>query len=178
VQDGIDDCFFEESDYINNSCPQIQRHRLQCSSSELTCLLATALGNSRPDCSNKRDEVDSETGIVLIGTVRCEARTDSRCVYLQNYIRSSSLKNAENTTSTNHSRSDDWSISAIPFRLYCDSFFNLKAGYDELPELCREWICPLDQYQCLCGQCIPSDWICDGIVSSFDQFFLEPILIK
>ena len=50
---------------INNSCPQIQRHRLQCSSSELTCLLAGALGNWAAACSNGRDEFDYESGTVL-----------------------------------------------------------------------------------------------------------------
>ena len=49
VRDGIQDCFSnEEAVTINNSCPQIQRHRLQCSSSELTCLLAGQLGNWGP----------------------------------------------------------------------------------------------------------------------------------
>jgi hypothetical protein len=45
IRDGIRDCFrFEEAQSIDNSCPQIQRHRVQCSSSELTCLLVGTSG--------------------------------------------------------------------------------------------------------------------------------------
>ena len=41
---GISDCIYnEEWKYIHSSCPEIQHHRLQCSSTELTCLLASTL---------------------------------------------------------------------------------------------------------------------------------------
>jgi hypothetical protein len=28
--------------------------------------------------------------------------------------------------------------------------------------LCEQWICLIDEYQCLSGQCISQDWLCDG----------------
>ena len=61
VRDGIWDCIQdEEAKVVNNSCPQIQRHRLQCSLSEMTCLLVGAVGDWGPDCLNGRDEFDDE----------------------------------------------------------------------------------------------------------------------
>jgi hypothetical protein len=158
VRDGIYDCYFsEESHDINNSCPQIQRHRLQCSSSELTCLLVGALANGAINCVNERDEIDYQSGTILIGNSHCSKTDLSGCNYFQNYIQISSEKDIDNPI-----LSDDHSKSIIPFRFYCDSFFDLKGGFDELPELCREWSCMHDEYQCLSGQCIPLNWICDG----------------
>ena len=91
------------------------------------------------------------------------ARADPECIYLQNYIRMSSHKDVEDIAFSNNFLRDDRSTNAIPFRSYCNSFFNLKEGFDESPELCREWLCSLDEYQCLSGQCISLNWICDGI---------------
>ena len=167
VRDGIRDCHFtEELYYINNSCPEIQRHRLQCSSSELTCLITAAVANSVPDCSNKRDEIDYKNGRILYDNMRCEKPTDPRCVEIRDYIQMSSQKDLEETMLTNHSLADNRLANTIPFRSYCDSFFDFEDGSDELTELCRVWSCSFNQYQCLSGQCIPSNWICDGNISS------------
>ena len=163
VRDGIQDCpISEETHDTNNSCPQIQRHRLQCSSSELTCLLGLILGNWGVSCSNKRDEIDYESGRAIHLNIRCQGRTDPGCIYFQNYIRMSSQKDLEDTVFSNRFLPDGHSTNAVSFRSYCDSFFDLKAGFDEVPELCREWLCALDEYQCSSGQCISLDWICDG----------------
>ncbi len=163
VRDGIVDCFLtEEFSTLNNSCPPIQRHRLQCSSSELTCLLAGALGNWASDCSNKRDEFDYESGIVFNKNPMCKERHDSGCVYFRNYIQLSSHNDPEKPIVTNNSMIDDHSTATIAFRSYCNSFFDFDSGMDESPEFCEKWICLLDQYQCLSGQCIPQNWICDG----------------
>jgi hypothetical protein len=161
VRDGITDCLPSEEFQIN-SCPQIQRHRLQCSSSELTCLLAGALGNWAPDCSNNRDEYDYESGILLRINLACEQRNEPVCVYLRNYIQTSSYKDANNTSIASDSIFNDHTTTIIPFRSYCNSFFNLDSGMDESPEFCKEWICLNDEYQCLSGQCILQSWVCDG----------------
>ncbi|CAF1536945.1 unnamed protein product [Adineta ricciae] len=50
----------------------------------------------------------------------------------------------------------------MPFSHYCDTFWDLKFGFDEISFLCKEWICPSNYYRCLNGQCIPIQWICDG----------------
>jgi hypothetical protein len=163
VRDGIWDCYLsEEFHVINNSCPQIQRHRLQCSPSELTCLLAGALRIGGTFCSNRRDEFDHEPGSDRSNILLCERRNDPRCVYIRNYIRISSYNDTSETTIANNSILDGSFASMIPFRLYCNSFFNLGSGVDESLQFCKEWICFNNEYQCLSGQCISPRWICDG----------------
>jgi hypothetical protein len=163
VRDGIVDCHVnEERHSINNSCPQIQHHRFQCSSTERTCLLAATLGTWGLSCSNGRDEYDSTRGTVLRETLICNQRSDAGCAYARNYIRSSSYIDKNKTTTDDNSILDDHSTTTIPFRSYCDSFFNTKSGIDELPQFCTDWICSIDEYQCLSGQCILQSWVCDG----------------
>ncbi len=162
VRDGVRDCYpNEEVSYVNNSCPQIQRHRLQCSSSELSCLLASNLGNWGSACSNNRDEFDQESGTVFFNNLKCERRDDVGCVYSRNYIRISSFNNTNKTIIATNSILDDLS-TIIPFRSYCNSFFDTIAGTDELPDFCKQWACLSDQYQCVSGQCISQSWVCDG----------------
>ena len=168
VRDGIEDCYPDEESYhINNSCPQIQRHRFQCSSSELTCLIVGAVANGYLDCSSKRDEIDYLTGTILAGNTYCPDGDSSKCIYIRNYIQTSSNNDLQVEMFTDDLPRDNHSESVILFRSYCDSFFDLQGGFDELPELCQQWSCMHDQYQCLSGQCILLDWICDGIYSLF-----------
>jgi hypothetical protein len=162
IRDGIVDCYPPEELYTtNNSCPQIQHHRLQCSPSELTCLPVGALGNWDPACSNGRDEFDFESNSVFINNLICQHRTDPGCLYLRRYISSSSSDNTDKTVITNNIL-DDHSTTAIPFRSYCNSFFDTLSGIDESPQFCKKWVCLSDEYQCLSGQCISQSWVCDG----------------
>lgn len=157
IRDGIGDCYiYEEGKSVNNSCPQIQHHRLQCSPSEQTCLLVAALGDWSTDCSNGRDEFDDRSDTIPLIIIVCKHNTDPECDYLRKYIQSSPMNTANKLTPIDHS------TRTISFRLYCNSFFDIKSAFDELPELCQYWICSTDQYQCLSGQCIPQEWICDG----------------
>ena len=157
VRDGVWDCSDnEEAKTINNSCPQIQSHRLQCSSSELTCLLIGAVGDWGPDCLNERDEFVGESDTAPLMNIVCERNTDPGCVYLRKYIQISSQNNMNKITIGDHS------TTTISFGLYCNSFFDTKSAIDELPELCQNWICSNDEYQCLSGQCISQEWLCDG----------------
>ena len=170
VRDGVRDCYpNEEVSNVNNSCPKIQHHRLQCSSSELTCLLAGDLGTWGSACSNRRDEFDHESGTVFFNNVKCQRRADLGCVYFRNYIRISSSTITNKTTIANSSVFDDHS-TIIPFRSYCNSFFDTITGIDELPQFCERWICLRDQYQCLSGQCISQSWVCDGKFILFTVF--------
>jgi hypothetical protein len=175
VRDGIFDCHKseeeDESVNVNNSCPHLQRHRLQCSPSELSCLLAAELGNWYTSCSNERDEFDRESGTVIDLTIICRQRNDPGCLYLRDYIRRSSEDQTNKTSDIKKEIFDDYSTTAIPFESYCNSFFNIKSGFDESSQFCKEWICPIDQYQCLSGQCILQIWICDGKLTLFFHAF-------
>ena len=157
IRDGVPDCYkHEEHHSISNSCPQIQRHRFQCSSSELTCLLIGAVGDWGIDCPNGRDEFEGDSGTVPLADIVCVQNTDPGCVYLRKYIQISSMNNTNKMTIVDHS------TITISFRLYCNSFFDIKSAIDELPEFCKSWICSSDEYQCLSGQCISQEWVCDG----------------
>lgn len=163
VRDGIKDCDGNDEYFItNNSCPQIQRHRLQCSPSELTCLLHGALGNGGPSCSNDRDEFDHTQSMVLKQNIICQRRNDPGCIYIRNYIQSSSNNDSTGASISDSTIVTDFSTTVIPFRSYCDSFFDTKSTFDESPLFCKNWICPSDEYECLSGQCISQSWVCDG----------------
>ena len=177
IRDGIVDCLWSDEDYsVNNSCPQIQHHRLQCSSSELTCLLAGELGNRASSCSNGRDEFDDKTGLVLSENIVCNTNTDPGCVFLRKYIQTSSEDTINQSTIIDNALPDDHSATTIPFRSYCNSFFDTNSAFDESAEMCSKWICMSDEYQCLSGQCIPLNWLCDGNFILFIVSIIEFIL--
>jgi hypothetical protein len=107
IRDSIRDCYRSEEGYsLNNSCPQIQHHRFQCSSSEWTCLLVGTIGSGDNECSNERDEFDSEGEIALSTNIHCKGRTDQRCIYFQNYIRMSSSNHTKEELINNNSLID------------------------------------------------------------------------
>ncbi|CAF3583830.1 unnamed protein product [Adineta steineri] len=174
IRDGIWDCDkYEEDQSIQNTCSQIQHHRFQCSSSDQTCLLVGTLGDWFTDCSDGRDEIDDndESDTIPLINIACNQKTDPECNYLRKYIQSSSMNNTKKIISV------DQSTRIISFRLYCNSFFDTKSAIDELPDLCQSWICSIDQYQCLSGQCIPQEWICDGEWDCSDGSDEERLLI-
>ncbi|CAF0932135.1 unnamed protein product, partial [Didymodactylos carnosus] len=116
--DGVVDCFdVEESKTISNSCPEIQRHHFQCSSSELTCLLVGALGDCDPSCSNGRDELDDESDIVPLMGIACTKSADPGCVYLRKYIQTSSENNTNKVKEQCH---DQYPAHSVSFSDRCD----------------------------------------------------------
>jgi hypothetical protein len=48
---------------------------------------------------------------------------------------------------------------------------------DESPQFCENWICFNNEYQCLSGQCILQDWICDGKFTSMMIFICLLLLV-
>ncbi|CAF0984601.1 unnamed protein product [Rotaria magnacalcarata] len=159
IRDGIADCYpHEEGFNEHNTCQRIQRHRLKCSVTEPTCLLTGVIGNVNPVCSNARDEFDYESHRSLLN-ITCTHRNDPMCSYIRNYITTSSMLD-KTMNLTVHSLN---LLSTIPFPSFCDTVLDTSSGIDELTNLCQQvWICSKDEYQCLSGQCIPQDWICDG----------------
>jgi hypothetical protein len=165
IRDGIDDCSpFTEDDeksFLNQSCPTQQRFRLQCSSTELSCLLATNIGTYQEQCRNGVDEFSYETGQDLSTKTQCTKRNDPACTFFRTYIQRSS-SSSRNVTFVNSIQSTK-SVTKIPFSLYCDSFFDTQSAFDESRVLCHDWICRRQEYKCLTGQCIPQNFVCNSM---------------
>jgi hypothetical protein len=156
--DGVGDCS-DGSDEIRenfteNLCQNIQKYRLSCSLEEPYCMATSSIG-IYASCSDGYDRYvfgsDQELKDIL-----CTNRNDPNCQFLRDYIQNSSIRNT-----TLNVRPIPMT-SYIPFRSYCDSFWNSPSHFDEKSEYCQEWICQRAEYQCRTGQCIPFDWLCDG----------------
>jgi hypothetical protein len=121
-----------------------------------------AIGDGDATCTNKRDEV-TPSGLIVKRNVYCRQRNDEGCLFLQDYIRQSfSTSTTSNDSSIHIQNITDIATIKLPFQYYCDSFLNSDDKLDESNQFCQQWVCRTDQYQCLSGQCIPIEWICDG----------------
>ncbi|CAF4025453.1 unnamed protein product [Rotaria sp. Silwood2] len=172
MQDGKVDCmaFEDERTYLpqkQTSCSNIEKYRFKCSQEEPKCLLPSILGNYDTLCENGRDEFIEEINFYL-ATLNCSKRNDFSCSLLKSYIKYSSLSlSLLNETSEFSSDSvilgdSSTKYKNIPFQDYCNTIWEKKSHIDELPEFCKNWICPEDYYQCLTNQCVPIAWVCDG----------------
>ena len=147
------------SDVLRSSreCAEIgtkmQRYRFRCSMNETTCLSVTALGDLNKDCPNGNDESWMGNGGKLI-EIRCNREMKSGCSTLQSYIKSSWTFDGDDRASEQ---------LRIPFRSYCDTFWNLQSREDESRDECRTlWTCAKEQWRCHSGQCIDPAWVLDG----------------
>ncbi|CAF5078733.1 unnamed protein product, partial [Rotaria sp. Silwood1] len=146
------------------NCSSIQKHRFRCSIEEPSCFLSSNIGDSVRHCiTNNRDEYSVEMELKLSNSL-CTVKNSVECTLVKKYIeQSSSLISLTNTTDNNTNINLALlSSKSMLFSQYCDTFWDLILGFDETSYLCKEWICPSNYYQCLNGQCIPLDWICDG----------------
>jgi hypothetical protein len=158
VNDDLFDCGVKEKIQLKdkNLCSNVQKHRFQCSTEQPSCFPATSLGDSWEDCENGRDEFINGLGESIDG-IQCTQRNDDGCRFLIKYIGDGLPANLTDNVADNISEA-----MIIPFRSYCDTFWNLQSHSDESPHHCRIWTCQRDQYQCQTGQCIDVNWLCDG----------------
>ena len=156
IEDGWSNCINgrDEDDQtateIEKSCSRVRRHRFHCSAEESTCLSVASLGTKSSSCQNNFD-VWWFGSVRLILELNCNDRKKDECSLLRRYVDQSWESFNEN---------EIYSIKVrIPFRFYCDSFWDLQLGKDEdLDECRRSWICLEDEFQCQTGQCYQPEW--------------------
>ena len=150
------------------SCEKFHRSRFRCGQDEGICVSVAALGDSQIQCPNRFDESWRNTSRKLVD-IRCNREVNDECRLVREYI--------EDSWSTNrvHQGSVQDEELRIPFRSYCDTFWNLLSGEDENIDECqRSWHCLSAQWQCHTGQCIDQRWLLDGqwdCVDGSDEHF-------
>ena len=154
ISDGSSDCadqLDEESSPVNGSRSYF---RFSCSREQPSSLPVSALGNLELNCKNKFDEFWMGTGISL-AKLQCRQQSIGDCQFLRHYIQTASM--------FDHS-ADERVVSTltIPFRSFCDTFWDYSSKADEDRELCaRYWMCLPNQWRCRSGQCINVEWLLD-----------------
>jgi hypothetical protein len=159
INDGLYNCADksdeEQNDIVSNTCFRIKHHRFRCSVNEPTCLTVNHLGDLWADCTNQFDESWMGTGTTL-SKMNCNSQTKDNCKLIRQYIEASwnidygSIKKVNST-------------KAIPFRAYCDTFWDFNSKKDEDFDICQTlWECLDDQWRCRTGQCIKAEWVLDG----------------
>jgi hypothetical protein len=114
------------------------------------------LGDGTTDCRNARDEWWMEGGIKLSQLI-CNSESKDDCGRIRQYIESSWKLD------TNNSPDRQLELLKIPFRAFCDTFWNSGSRKDEDIVMCQKWWkCPENQWQCRTGQCIKKEWVLDG----------------
>ena len=159
IKDGYRDCTYTEDEKVNtqfpNSCSNIQRHRFRCSKEEPSCLFARHLGDEYNECKNAHDEW--WMGGIQFSKLICNSESKDDCERIRQYIE------ASGRLDTNNSSDPQLELSKIPFRAFCDTFWNLASKDDEDVVMCHKWWkCLENQWQCRTGQCIKKEWILDG----------------
>ena len=155
INDGVRDCLRgeDEGSQQKNTCTDhVRRHRFHCSSELETCLPLKALGDSVSHCPHGDDEF-AYGSLDSLSRTKCRQWKDDGCNFLQEYIFKSSSRSGNNTATMTNTR--------IPFRSYCNTFWDLKDQSDESLETCQSWICAQNEFQCRTGQCIPKHYVCD-----------------
>ncbi|CAF1622263.1 unnamed protein product, partial [Didymodactylos carnosus] len=167
LRDGVVDCPYEDDEDNKLNCSIFaMKNRFRCSETEQTCLLASTLGNLKPDCRISEHDEHFSLLNVKLSDFRCKIPNSVECETVREYISYSQnisspliltafMKNNQLSVPHNHGQ--------ISFHRYCDSFWDLDYGFDETPSLCKDWICHPDQYQCVTGQCIPVEWVCNRV---------------
>ncbi|CAF1414436.1 unnamed protein product [Adineta steineri] len=158
IGDGYWDCdeIKIESMINKDLCANVEKHRFQCDNEPLACLSVRGIGDKWEDCSNGHDEFIGGLGDAL-SEINCQQQDTDGCHFLREYSDHHSRINITNT-----SADDMLQKMTFPFNSYCDTIWNFRSHFDELPEHCDKWVCHRHQYQCQTGHCISIDWLCDG----------------
>jgi hypothetical protein len=161
INDGRIDCADEMDEHAEeplvNACSNIQRYRFRCSDEEPTCLPIHFLGDYFRDYDNNYDEVWMRTDLLLT-MLNCNEKSKQDCQIIRQYVENS-WKNAP----VDRGISAIQSIKTVPFRRYCNTFWDLGSKLDEDIRTCQPlWVCLAEQWQCRNGQCIDVNWILDG----------------
>ncbi|CAF3593783.1 unnamed protein product [Rotaria sp. Silwood1] len=180
IRDGVQDCadFQDETEVFEKDyCTEnVGRHRFRCFNDEHKCLQLNGIDSGYSHCSNNFDELWYGTVKISRKIGLCEKHDITKCKAWREYIKMSSTNITVNNHSLDHSESST-SLTNIEFRRYCDSFWDMNARADELPSYCRYWVCLKHEYQCQTGQCIPVEWVCDGVWDCSDASDEEAIVL-
>ncbi|CAF0816639.1 unnamed protein product [Adineta ricciae] len=173
IQDGFANCLDgndeKQTKGTFNTCSGLQHHRFRCSTNQSTCLSPLSLGNLDVDCDNRFDESWFGTDITL-AKLSCKYNSKDDCLFIRQYIERSWSFDKDSVQNMNATKT-------IPFRAYCDSFWDFSSRKDEDTELCRAWWkCLENQWQCRTGQCINLKWVLDGEWDCSDASDEEGIL--
>jgi hypothetical protein len=159
INDGYLNCadrMDEEQNNNRESCLKFRHHRFRCSVEEPTCLYAKNIGDLSPDCKNNYDEWWMGKDLML-SQMKCNHKFKEDCQIIRQYISNSWNDNINQISSLELIR------TKIPFRAYCDTFWNLGSKKDEDILMCSNWwVCLDEQWRCYSGQCINVSWVLDG----------------
>jgi hypothetical protein len=162
IHDGVPDCIYYALDErsIALSITHPKNHCLSCITRkrQAICLPTDKINSIEFICAQGEDTYIAGTS-VAIKDLKCTNHDVSECHIIRDYISQSSL-DKENITVTIPSEN---SFKVLPFRQYCDTYFDTDTGIDESVEHCfNKWTCAKNEYRCQTGQCIPFAWLCDG----------------
>ncbi len=151
IRDGYQTCadgYNELDGRYSNACSNIQRHRFRCSNEQPTCLTVNLLGDQSIHCFNEFDEqwmgVNTRLSELVCNTDR---ESKNGCEFIRQYVEASVKIDSNNTSD------QQFQLSKIPFRSFCNTFWNWDSKKDEDIGMCqRWWQCPENQWQCRSGQ--------------------------
>ena len=182
INDGHSDCLENQdedfvSETLNYCTGNVGRHRFQCFNSSNRSLPLIYVGSATSHCLNNYDEIWYDSDVPLGSLIKCTKNLPTECNRLKTYIQLSSAKNSSADMIALAYAREKVPSDQIPFRSFCNSFWDLKDHIDESANLCEDWVCRVDQYQCQTGQCIHFDWLCDGEWDCSDASDEEALVI-